>query len=61
MKRFQALIRDTWWLWCLLLGSGVLMSLLMSKVFLLIFPICIVIFLWFAFIRYDEDGNFTGS
>ncbi len=60
MARFKSLIRETWWLWLLFLVGGIVMSML-DPVFLLTFPICIFTFFWFAYIRYDEDGNFKGS
>ena len=34
---------------------------MLSAVFLVTFPICIFTFIWFAYIRYDEEGNFKGS
>lgn len=60
MKRYQSLIQETWWLWLLFFVVGCVMSWL-SLVFLLTFPICIFVFFWFAFVRYDEDGNFKGT
>lgn len=60
MDRYRALLKETWWLWLLFIGGGIVMSFL-SNVFLVTFPICLVTFLWFAYVRYDEDGNFKGS
>jgi len=60
MKRYRSLIQETWWLWLMFFVAGCVMSWL-SLVFLLTFPICIFVFFWFAFIRYDEDGNFRGT
>ncbi len=60
MQRFKSLIRETWWLWIVFGLFGTVMSML-SPVFLLTFPISIFTFFWFAYIRYDEDGNFKGS
>lgn len=60
MGRFQALLKETWWLWLLFLAGGTILSYL-SPVFLVTFPICIFTFFWFAFIRYDDQGNFKGS
>lgn len=60
MDRFRALFKETWWLWVLFLVGGTVMSIL-SWVFLVTFPICIFTFFWFAYIRYDEEGNFKGS
>lgn len=60
MDRFRSLFKETWWLWCLFIVGGTVMSYL-SLVFLVTFPICIFTFFWFAYIRYDEEGNFKGS
>ncbi len=60
MKRYGALLRETWWLWIVFVVGGTVMSMI-SLVFLVTFPICIFTFFWFAFIRYDEEGNFRGS
>ncbi|MFN3193331.1 MAG: hypothetical protein ACE361_22660 [Aureliella sp.] len=60
MARFSALLSETWWLWILFFIGGTVMSFL-SYVFLVTFPICIFTFFWFAYIRYDEEGNFKGS
>ena len=60
MKRFQALFKDTWWLWLVLGVGGTVMSIF-SSVFLLTFPVCIITFLRFAFVQYDEDGNFISN
>lgn len=60
MARYLALMKNTWWMWLLLLGGGGLLSYF-DKVFLVTFPICIFTFFWFAYIRYDDDGNFKGS
>ena len=60
MKRYRALLQETWWLWLVLVVGGGLMSWV-SPVFLLTYPICVFVFFWFAFIRYDEEGNFKGT
>jgi hypothetical protein len=60
VKRFQALFRDTWWLW---LGFGVAATALsiFSPIFLVTFPICLITFIRFAFVQYDEEGNFISN
>ncbi len=60
MKRFEALLKDTWWLWLVLSLGGLVMSFF-SSVFLLTFPVCIITFIRFAFVQYDEDGNFVSN
>ncbi len=60
MARFKSLLQETWWLWIAMAVFGSLMSFLHS-VFLLTFPVCIFVFLWFSFIRYDEEGQFRGT
>ena len=60
MGRFKALLKETWWLWLLfaIVGTGLA---LLSPIFWVTYPICIFTFFWFAYIRYDEEGNFKGS
>ncbi|RMF45042.1 MAG: hypothetical protein D6753_01155 [Planctomycetota bacterium] len=60
MNRYRALMKETWWLWLIFLVGGTAMAFV-SPVFWLSIPICIFTFFWFAFVRYDEDGNFKGS
>lgn len=60
MQRYRSLLRETWWLWVILLLGGTLMTYV-SPIFLLVYPISAFVFFWFAFIRYDEDGNFKGT
>lgn len=60
MKRFQALFKDTWWLWVALTLGGTVMSFF-SSVFLLTFPVCVITFIRFAFVQYDEEGNFISN
>jgi hypothetical protein len=60
MARFKALLSNTWWLWIAMFGGGAILSVF-DRVFLVTFPICIFTFFWFAYIRYDQDGNFKGS
>jgi len=60
VKRCQALFRDTWWLWLAfaVVGGGLA---LFSPIFWLTFPVCAVTFVRFAFVQYDEDGNFVSN
>lgn len=53
-------MKETWWLWLLFIVFGIAGSFL-SPVFLVTFPICIFTFFWFAYIRFDDEGNFKGS
>ncbi|MEM7473573.1 MAG: hypothetical protein AAF483_01135 [Planctomycetota bacterium] len=61
MGRFWALLKDTWALWIVFTVGAILMATLLSPIFWVTFPICIFTFFWFAFVRYDEEGNFKGS
>lgn len=60
MARFRALILNTWWLIAVFLIGGGLLSYV-DPIFLFMFPLTIFVFIWFAFVRYDENGNFKGS
>jgi uncharacterized membrane protein len=61
MKRFKAFWKETRWLWtlyvCILAG----LILLVNPIFLAVIPMLVVIFIYFALVRYDQDGNFIGA
>jgi hypothetical protein len=61
MKRFRAFWKDTGWLWTVFLAILLGLILLVSKVFLAAVPMLVVIFLYFALVRYDDEGNFIGA
>ncbi|MBX3422865.1 MAG: hypothetical protein KF752_15030 [Pirellulaceae bacterium] len=60
MQRYKSLLKETWWLWILLLIVGSVMAWV-SPIFYVTYPICFFVFFWFAYIRYDEEGNFRGT
>jgi len=56
MKRIRALLRTTWWLWLILFGGlGVLSAF--EKAALICVPLCVFVFFYFAFVRFDEHGH----
>ena len=57
MKQMLGLWRDTWWLWTAFLVMTVAFSFLLGSFFLLLLPCLPVPFVYFAFNRYDSDGN----
>lgn len=57
MKRYQALMRDTWWAWIIIVGFGVVLGILMHPLFFSAIPIGLFSFFYFGFMRYDEQGN----
>ena len=61
MKRFKAFWKETRWLWtfysCILAG----LVLLVNPIFLAVIPMLVVIFIYFALVRYDQDGHFIGA
>ncbi len=61
MKRFLYLLRDTWWLWLFFAILAAVMITFVSVVFLVMIPILAGVFIYFAIVRYDDDGNFLGS
>lgn len=61
MKRFYALFKQTWWLWTIYLILNVTLIFFISPVFLAVLPLILVIFIYFALVRYDDEGNFTGA
>ncbi len=61
MKRFYALFKQTWWLWTIYLILNIGLIFFVSPVFWAVLPMIVVIFIYFALVRYDEEGNFTGA
>lgn len=57
MKRFQALWRDTWWLWTGLVVVGLALGFLVEWIFFLTVPISFFAFVYFGLMRYDSEGN----
>lgn len=56
MKRYSALLKETWWLWVVIVSAGCLAGFLVSFVFFVTIPICLFSFIYFGLMRYDEDG-----
>jgi uncharacterized membrane protein len=61
MKRFNALFKQTWWLWTIYLTLNIGLIFFVSPVFLAVLPMIVVVFIYFALVRYDDEGNFTGA
>ncbi|MCF7959701.1 MAG: hypothetical protein K9M08_03070 [Pirellula sp.] len=61
MKRFYALFKQTWWLWTIYLTLNIGLIFFVSPVFLAVLPMIVVVFIYFALVRYDDEGNFTGA
>jgi hypothetical protein len=57
LKRYQGLMRDTWWAWLTILAFGIIGGALMSKIFLSAIPIAVFAFFYFGLMRYDENGE----
>lgn len=57
MRRLIGLWRDTWWLWSGFAALTVAFALLVGYYFLLLLPCLPIPYVYFAFNRYDEDGN----
>jgi hypothetical protein len=57
VKPIVALLRGTWWLWLLFLSASVALSRLIDPLFYAMIPICLVTAVYFAFVRYDSDGQ----
>ena len=57
MRRYQGLMRDTWWAWLTILSFGILGGSLVSYIFLSAIPIAIFSFFYFGLMRYDVSGT----
>ncbi|TWT85690.1 hypothetical protein Pla123a_04970 [Posidoniimonas polymericola] len=57
MNQIRSLTRDTWWLWAAVAVLTALQIHYISWFFLVNVPILLIVFVYFAFIRYDSNGN----
>ncbi|MEM6690494.1 MAG: hypothetical protein AAF664_13760 [Planctomycetota bacterium] len=57
MKPLLGLFRDTWWLWLAFIILTCVFSVLVGRFFLLLLPCMPIPFAYFAFARYDENGE----
>jgi hypothetical protein len=57
LKPLFALWRETWWLWTVFTAITLVMSFAIGFFFLLILPCLPVVFTYFAYARYDMEGN----
>ncbi|HBE68891.1 MAG TPA: hypothetical protein DDW52_12155 [Planctomycetaceae bacterium] len=56
-EQLKALWRETWWLWCLFVAGIAFISYAETPAFLLTLAILPPVYVYFAFIRFDEDGE----
>ena len=61
MKRLEAIWRETWWVWIIFLIFGIGMGSFVHVSFFTAIPISAFAFIYFMFMRYDEDGNNKGD
>jgi hypothetical protein len=61
MQRYKQLFKETWWLWLIFTAIVASLCFFVSLIFLMTVPILVTVFFYFAFVRYDKDGNFLGS
>ena len=57
MKRYKALLKDTWWLWIVIFGVGIGVGSFVHPAFYSAIPIGLFVFFYFGLMRYDKHGN----
>jgi hypothetical protein len=57
MGQIKGLLRETWYVWILFLALAIGMGVLSNIIFLGMIPGLVVVFFYFAFVRYDENGQ----
>lgn len=60
MNQIKALLRTTWWLWLLLFAGIGGLARYVEPAVLVMLPLCVIIFFYFAFGRFDENGERRG-
>ena len=56
MKRYKALLRDTWPVWAVFLAVGCVGGFFLP-VFFVAIPISVISFVYFGIMRYDKNGQ----
>lgn len=56
-KQLKALWKETWWLWCAMTAGILAIAYLETPAFLVTLAILPPVYVYFAFIRFDEDGD----
>ncbi|QEG20692.1 hypothetical protein [Mariniblastus fucicola] len=56
MKRYKGLIRDTWWVWLVFVGGGIIGGIFLP-IFFSAIPISAFAFIYFGLMRYDSEGE----
>ena len=57
MGQIKGLLRETWYAWILFLVIAIGMAIFSNPIFLGMIPGLVVVFFYFAFVRYDENGE----
>lgn len=57
MKPLGALFRQTWWLWLGCVLACAAMVRYISLFFLVLLPMLLVVFVYFAYMRFDRNGQ----
>ena len=57
MNQLGGLWRDTWWVWVGFVVLTIVLGVTVGRFFYLLIPCWPVPFVYFAFNRYDEQGN----
>lgn len=52
-----ALFKSTWWLWPTYVAVSVALALAFDRTFLWLIPVFFLVFVYFAFVRFDDQGN----
>ncbi len=60
-NRLKGLFRDTWWLWLLFLAIGITFIVAVSPIFFVTLPVLAVAYVYYATMRYDDNGQHKGE
>lgn len=61
MKRYKSFLKQTWYIWLTFIVVTTLLIMYVSPVFFAVIPMMLVIFIYFALVRYNDDGDFIGA
>lgn len=61
MKRYKKFLKQTWYIWLTFIIVTTLLIMYVSPIFVAVIPMMLVIFIYFALVRYNDDGDFIGA
>ena len=61
VRQIKSLLRDTWFMWCFFAAFSIFLAVTQSWIFYLALALLPFSMAYFAFMRYDDQGNYRAD